>query len=209
MPRRSIPILLTLALVAGLPPTTAAEAPPPAEQIHAAVSPAPEALRAGARVLGYGADGALVELRPGTGELVCLADDPADDRFHVACYHAALEPFMARGRELRRQGVERDELVRIRGEEIAAGKLSFPSGPAALYSLTGPAGSFDADSQAVRGGSRAYAIYLAYATAESTGLPTSPITDTGPWLMAAGEPWAHVMVVQPTGDAPEAPEPAE
>lgn len=200
MTRRSIAPLLALALLAGALP--AAEIASPEAQIRAAVSPAPEDKRDGARVLGYDPSGALVELRAG-GELVCLADDPSDERFHVACYHASLEPFMARGRELRRQGLERADLVRTRGEEIAAGTLPFPSAPAALYSLTGPAGSFDADAQVVRGGNRVYSIYIAYATPEGTGLPTEPISDGAPWLMAAGEPWAHIMMVQPSEAAPQ------
>jgi hypothetical protein len=35
----------------------------------------------------------------------CLASDPAVARFHVACYHHSLEPFMACGRALREQGI--------------------------------------------------------------------------------------------------------
>lgn len=190
-----LPVLTALALPAA--PATSQLASP-AEQIRGAVSPAPEALRDGARVLGYDETGELVELRAGTGGLVCLADDPSDERFHVACYHESLEPFMARGRELRRQHIERAELVRIRGEEIAAGKLDFPSTPAALYSLTGPAGSFDSEAQVVRGGNRVYSIYISNATGETTGLPTSPEGGEKPWLMAAGEPWAHIMLVQPS-----------
>src|SRR5688500_10828472 len=51
---------------------------PPAErQIAAAVSPLPAALQAGAKVLGYNAQGKLVTLRAGTNEMICVADDPA------------------------------------------------------------------------------------------------------------------------------------
>lgn len=203
MPSRNTTFLLALSVLA----TAAfAEAPPAADQIRGAVSPAPEELRDGATVLGYDAAGELVELRAGDGELVCLADDPADERFHAACYHRSLEPFMARGRELRRDGLERSEIQRIRGEEIAAGTLAFPSAPAALYSLTGPAGSFDAEAQAVRGGNRVHSIYIAYATGESTGLPTQPAGGETPWLMAAGEPWAHIMLVQPSDPVVESSE---
>lgn len=190
-----------LVLVAATPIAAGASAdeiPAAAEQVRAAVSPAPEALRDGATVLGYDAEGRMVELRQGDGELVCLADDPKDERFHVACYHRSLEPFMASGRALRAEGLERSDVVKRRGEAIAAGELSFPESPAALYSLTGPPGSYDADAQVVRGGNRIYSIYIAYATGESTGLPTQPIADGAPWLMAAGEPWAHIMMVQPS-----------
>ncbi len=196
MPSHRFIALFALVSVATVAPALS-QAPSAAEQIHGAVSPAPEALRAGATVLGY-ADGELVRLREGDGELVCLADDPSDERFHVACYHVALEPFMARGRELRKQGLEREAVVSSRRDEIAGGKLEFPSAPAALYSLTGPDGSFDAETQTVRGGTRVYSIYIAYATGDQTGLSTSPSGTGQPWLMAAGEPWAHIMLVQPS-----------
>jgi len=39
-----------------------------------------------------------------------------------------------------------------------------------------------------------YVIYIPYATVESTGLATSPVSEGAPWLMDAGKPWAHIMV---------------
>ena len=67
-----------------------------AAQIAAAVTAAPPDLRAAATVRGYAADGELVLLRAGSNHLVCLADEPSDERFQVSCYHASLEPYMAR-----------------------------------------------------------------------------------------------------------------
>jgi hypothetical protein len=136
--------LLTLCLLGAA--AAGAQTPPgdpAAAQIAAAVTPAPEDLRDGASVLGYGADGELVRLRQGEGGLICLADDPSDERFHVACYFEELEPFMARGRELRAAGKDRDEIVAAREAEIGEGKLTMPSQPTALYSLTGPKDAFD------------------------------------------------------------------
>jgi len=135
--------LATALLVAGATAFGAQAATSSDNPIAAAVAPAPPALRDTATVLGWQEDGTMRVLRQGEGELTCLADNPADERFHVACYHNALEPFMARGRELRREGKEREELLRVREEEIASGKLEMPNGPTALYSLTGPADSFD------------------------------------------------------------------
>ena len=76
---------------------------PPADQIASAVLAAPKERRAAATVLGYNAKGEVITLRKGTNDLICLADDPADKSFSVACYHKDLEPFMARGRELAAQ----------------------------------------------------------------------------------------------------------
>ena len=161
-----------------------------------AVTPAPEDLRDGATILGYADDHQLITLREGTGDLVCLADDPRDERFHAACYFKSLDPFMARGRELKAQGVERDQIRSRREKEIAEGTLEMPSGPTALYSYTGPAGSFDPVTGTVRGANRVHVVYIPYATPESTGLSPTPATGT-PWLMNPGKPWAHIMLVQP------------
>lgn len=160
--------------------------------IEAAVAAAPEGMRADATVLGYeGESSELVTLREGSGQLVCLADDPSDDRFHVACYHKSLAPFMERGRVLRREG-RSDQVDEIRQAEIESGELSFPDHPASLYSLSG--GTFDPEAGEVTGGRSLHVIYTPYATLEETGLPARAPAGQ-PWLMEPGKPWAHVMIV--------------
>ena len=96
-------MLFPMAILAATAP--AAELPSPQVQISGAVLAAPAELREGAAVLGYDARGAMVKIREGKGEMVCLATDPAKTAFNVACYHKDLEPFMARGRELLEQKV--------------------------------------------------------------------------------------------------------
>src|SRR5829696_2697128 len=95
------------------------------QQVAAAVLPLPEHMRAGATVLGHapgaGAGAALSTLRRGTNGMTCLAPDPAREEFHVACYHRALEPFMARGRALRRAGTTGEQVDSVRFREIAQG----------------------------------------------------------------------------------------
>jgi hypothetical protein len=189
--RRFPALCLTVFLLAGC--GGRAQAPPDAEQqIAAAVTPAPEAKQGEAAVIGYTSDMQQTTLREGSNELVCLADDPANDRFHVACYHESLQPFMKRGRELRDAGRSGAAVDSIRRAEIEAGTLSMPDRPAALYSLTGPAGSFDPETGEVSGAKALYVVYAPFETGASTGLPTSP-SGGGPWLMAPGEPWAHIM----------------
>ena len=174
-----------------------AQAPPAtvsaAAQIASAISALPEEFRATATVLGYAsASSKLDELRRGTGPYICLADDPSDDRFHVACYHSSLEAFMARGRELRAQKVANVDSARY--AEIEAGKLKMPSQPAALYSLTGKPEAFDPATGAVTGARPLYVVYLPFATPETTGIPAKPGENT-PWLMFPGTPKAHIMFV--------------
>src|SRR5699024_5315456 len=91
---------------------TAQKIYPTEQQIVAAVSAAPESLRAGATVIGYNADTTLSVLREGSdsNKLICLADDPGKSNFHVSCYHKDLEPFMKRGRELRAEGMSTQEV---------------------------------------------------------------------------------------------------
>lgn len=149
-------------------------------------------MRDAATVLGYDAEYTLTTLRDGDGSLVCLADDPRDDGFHAACYHESLEPFMARGRELRRAGHDAAAVDSVRRAEIESGALSYPDAPRALYNLSGDA--YEAEADSVRGASRMRVLYVPYETAATTGLPTRP--QGGPWLMAPGEPWAHVMIPQ-------------
>jgi len=173
---------------------TAGRVPSAERQIREAVMPAPEAQRDGASVLGYAPGGNLVTLRTGAGELICLADDPGDPRFHVACYHKDLEPFMARGRALRAEGKGRAVIDSVRQAEIEAGTLVMPRAPRALFSLTAPADSVDASTGEVRGAAPLYVVYIPYATEESTGITTKAARGV-PWLMFPGKPWAHIMVV--------------
>ncbi len=164
------------------------------QQIQAAISPAPEAMQDGAKVLGYNELGEMVTLRRGSNELICLADNPNDDRFHVACYHHELEPFMKRGRELRAKGKSGDKMNEVRKKEIESGELSMPEQPTTLYSLTGEKNGWDYTTNTLRSARPLYVVYIPYATVESTGLAASPVSRGAPWLMDAGKPWAHIMV---------------
>jgi hypothetical protein len=166
-----------------------------AAQIAAATAPLPQEFRADATVLGYRAGGSgLVPLRQGTGAYICLATDPAQpSRFHVACYHRSLEPFMARGRALRAQG-RGEEVDAVREAEAKAGTLKMPDGPAALYSLTGTPEHVDATTGTVTGARPLYVVYIPFATAASSGLPTTPAPGM-PWLMNPGTAKAHIMFV--------------
>ncbi len=164
------------------------------QQIRAAVSPAPESMKEGARVLGYNQSGELVTLREGSNELICLADNPADDRFHVSCYYHELEPFMSRGRELRAEGKSGEEVREIRLREIENGELRMPDQPTALYSLTGEADGWDYETNRLMSAQPLYVVYIPYATTETTGISENPASRGAPWLMDPGTPWAHIMV---------------
>jgi hypothetical protein len=101
---------------------------------------------------------------------------------------------MARGRALRASGVTGEQVDTVRFREIREGTLTMPTGPAALHSLSGPAGSWNADSNTVTGGRALYVVYIPFATPESTGIPAVPAPNQ-PWLMFPGTPKAHIMFV--------------
>lgn len=186
--------LLLFALAACGTAAPASGQPSPADQVARAVLAAPESLRGGATVLGYGGSpregDPLTTLRQGDNGIICLADDPADDRFHVACYHESMDGYMALGRRLRAAGESREAILSARQSAIDAGELKPPS--AALWSLTAeteidPAAGVPSEAR------RLSVIYVPYAGAADLGLPTRPDGDS-PWLMLPGTPWAHIMI---------------
>ncbi len=181
---------LTLTPLLGL----AADIPSASDQIAAATLAAPEDRRADAAVLGYNAAGKLATLRKGANDLICLADDPANDSFSVACYHKDLEPFMARGRELNAQGITGKKRHAIRAKEVQDGKLFMPHTGRTLYVLNGK--GYDKAKGEVTDGYLRWVIYQPFATTESTGLSTSP-SPGAPWLMYPGQAGAHVMINPP------------
>jgi hypothetical protein len=203
------PCLVFLGALALAPVPSAAQAPTSETQVAAAVLAAPPGRQAGARVLGFDSSGQLVTLRPGTNELVCLADDPTDETFSVACYHQSLEPYMARGRELAAQGIsDGKERLEIRWKEAEEGALAMPKDPATLYVLSGT--SYDPETGNVRDSYLRFVVYMPWATLESTGLSDAPMGPGSPWLMYPGTPGAHVMISPPRapqGSRPQLPRP--
>lgn len=167
------------------------------EQINAALQAAPEEFRKDATVLGYNKDGDLVTLREGANTMICLADDPAKEGFNAAAYHKELEPFMARGRELRAEGKSHADIFRIREEEAKSGKLKMPERGVTLHILFGKDAKYNPETKQVENAAYRYVVYIPWATTETTGLPVSPSTMGGPWIMDAGTHRAHIMINPP------------
>ncbi len=155
--------------------------------IALAVAPLPEESdRAAATVIEV-KDNVATVLREGSGSFICITDTPGDRRFHAACYHQSLEPYMARGRELRTEGVDGAENVAQRVEEIQTGTLEMP--PYAMLHQIFADADWDGDSETAN---HIAVIYTPFASASDLGLPTRRVA--GPWLMNAGEPNAHIMI---------------
>lgn len=166
---------------------------PPEIQVKTALLAAPEELRENIMVYGYDESGELIVLQEGDGSLICLADDPDKDGIKVACYSSKLEPFMARGRELLREGKTETEKRKLRAMEVEAGKLKMPEVPSMLYVYSGLEEDYDKTTGELSDANFRYVVYLPYATTESTGLPAKPFAPGMPWLMDPGTHKAHIM----------------
>lgn len=104
---------------------------------------------------------------------------------------------MARGRELIAVGKTEAQKHEIRKQEVESGKLKMPDVPSFLYVLTGTEENYNKTTGDLKDGNFRYVIYMPYATAESTGLPTKPFVPGMPWLMDPGTYGAHVMITPP------------
>jgi hypothetical protein len=166
-------------------------------QIKNALMAAPQEQRDNATVMGYSSKGELVVLRKGTNGMICLADDPATTGFNVSCYHQDLDPFMARGRALKKEGKTFQEIFDVREAEAKSGKLKMPKQPATLYVYSTAEEKYNHTTGEVQDGYLRYVIYIPFATAESTGLPLKPEFAGQPWIMDPGTHRAHIMINPP------------
>ncbi len=165
--------------------------------IKTALLAAPADKRDSASVYRYTDGQGLELLRKGTNELVCIVDDPTKASISVACYHKDLEPFMTRGRELRKQGKNTGEIFDIREQEVKSGKLKMPKDPTTLFVFSGKDENYNATTGELKDGYLRYVVYIPYATAQSTGLPLRAGAPGMPWIMHPGTHGAHIMINPP------------
>ena len=166
-------------------------------QIRTALLAAPSDKRDSATVYGYNANGNFVLLREGTNEMICLADDPKQPGLSVACYHRDLQPFMQRGRDLRKMGKTHQEIFAIREKEAKSGELIMPKQPTTLYVYSAKKDDYNSKTGEVKNGYMRYVIYVPFASTQSTGLSEKPEAAGMPWLMDAGTHGAHIMINPP------------
>lgn len=194
---RFLPSLL-LVLVLLIP---SACAQPDPHVIAQALSAAPEELAEGAAVYGYTEQGTLELVREGTNDLACMADHPERAGFESVCYHTSLYPYVARGLELRAEGMDGMATVARRGEEVEAGSLEWPDHDATMYIRFGEDAVYNQETMTVENSRVRYVIYTPYSTTATTGLPEQAMAPGAPWLMDAGTFRAHIMIVPPAPGA--------
>jgi hypothetical protein len=180
----------TLVLMIPLTCFAQTEIPSSEWQIKTAVLAVDEKDRDGAKVYGYNASSELIVLREGSNQYICLADDPNKKGFQCASYHKDLDPFMQRGRDLKAQGKESQEIFDIREKEVYSGDLFMPS----RANLTVLRGTVNEETKEIENTKVRYVVYIPYATPESTGIPAKPIAAGHPWIMDPGTHRAHIMI---------------
>jgi hypothetical protein len=183
-----------------LPSYAQTKPPSPEVQIKTALMAAPESKRDSTTVYGYSQNNELVILKQGTNELICIADDPSQPEFSVACYHKDLHPFMQRGRELRKGGKTNQQVFEEREKEAKSGQLIMPKQPTTLVVVSANDSDYNKNTGEVKNTYMRSVVYIPYATAESTGLSLKPEGPGMPWIMNPGTHGAHIMINPP---APE------
>ena len=88
----------------------------------------PEESRSECKVIGYNMAGEFVTFREGNNEFIVLVDNPNQVGFNTACYHKNPEACMVRGRTLRAEGKNGQEVFAILEAEMKSGKLAITSG---------------------------------------------------------------------------------
>lgn len=161
--------------------------------VATALLAAPEESREGCTIIGYNMAGEFVTFKKGNNEFIVLVDNPNQDGFNAACYHKSLEPFMARGRALKAEGKNRQEIFDIREAEMKSGKLKIATG-STLHIYYGAKSMYNPETSKVEGAQLRYVVYMPWATAASTGLPETPIASNHPWIMNPGTHRAHIMI---------------
>lgn len=189
--------LLAFMLLSAIGSSFAQTIPSAEIQIKTALLAAPDESKEKAMVYGYSPNGDFVVLRKGENEMVCLTDDPNQPGLSVACYHKSLDPFMARGRELKKEGKSFQQRFDIRDQEVKSGKLVMPKQPTTLFVFTTDKEKYNPTTGDVQDGYLRSVVYIPFATAESTGLPTKPMGAGLPWIMDAGTYRAHIMIDPP------------
>ncbi len=83
-----------------------------------------------------------------------------------------------------------------RWDDVEAGTLKMPETAAMVYNRSFADENFDPAATDPATGGRLHAVYLAFMTPETTGIPIAP-TGGGPWLMWPGNPSSHIRVAVP------------
>jgi hypothetical protein len=155
---------------------------------------APDEKKEGAMIYGYSSLGEWTTLRKGTNDMICITDDPSGKGFSVACYNSSIEPFMERGRQLKKEGKSFQEIFDAREAEGKSSKLKLQKNDATLFVFAVEDESYNPKTGEVKAAYLHYVVYVPWATSESTGLPLKSYAPGMPWIMDPDTHRAHIMI---------------
>ena len=156
--------------------------------VETAVLPLPANLQSNASVMTYTAEGTLRIIRSGTNGFFCIADNPRDQQFSVACHPESMRPYLERRRQLSltESRTVRDSLLT---EEIKEGKIELAVGTLSRF-ISGSINPETRVPDSVRVWSE---IAVPFAGPEKTGLTTEDAGEA-PWMMRPNQYGAHIMM---------------
>jgi hypothetical protein len=171
-----------LVLVLALTPVRAWAQASSAKLIDEALLPLPSSLQDRATVVLDAEPGKRAVLREGSNGLMCRANTSSSS-FSVYCYPRAMDAFWTRLEQLTLEGKSSSQIRDLLSADAASGKLKTLAG-VTVYRMRG---------ESAESSLPLTAVFLPYATSESTGL-LSERSYYRPWLMWAGTAFAHVMI---------------
>lgn len=180
-------VLIGLAVLA-ISATTFAQAAAPAAApgpFDKATAAAPRAMKEGAMVIKWKADGTYDTLRPGTNRMVCYdqSGEPAEAPFASQCTSVGNIDRVKQNKQFEAKEADRTKREAMIAEAEKNGTRVKPEFGSVWYSMSGP------DQATAR---MHITIAVPGATAASLGIPDNNKMG-GAWIMNAGTSTAHIM----------------
>jgi hypothetical protein len=156
------------------------------EQIKAATSALPAALRDGATVISYDSKGLPQVLRQGNNNIFC-ADLSTAEGFNATCRGMPLRAALDFQQKEKAEGKDQKAIGADTDAAYASGKLTRASAGTTIY---GRSGKTEAEAHSM------WVVLMPNVKGEDLGLPTMRVNASSPWMMRSGTPGAHIMMPQ-------------
>jgi hypothetical protein len=156
------------------------------EQIKAATSALPAALRDGATVISYDSKGLPEVLRQGNNNIFC-ADLSTAEGFSATCRGMPLRAALDFQQKEKAEGKDQKAIGADTDAAYASGKLTRAPAGTTIY---GRSGKTEAEARSM------WVVLMPNVKGEDMGLPTKRMNASSPWMMRSGTPGAHIMMPQ-------------
>lgn len=156
------------------------------QQIKAATSALPAALRGGATVISYDSKGLPQVLKQGDNHIFCV-DNSTADSFSASCRGEVMRPIADFQAKEKAEGKDAKAISADTDAAYAAGKLTRPPAGTMIYNR---GGKTEAEARSM------WVVLMPNVKGEDLGLPTTRMNASSPWMMRSGTPGAHIMMPQ-------------